>query len=119
MGYTVYCKDEDLWSPSLSVGNYFLGSIQLLGNLIKVDSGVTSTLADSVEIDSVKLDIFVSKILEFIEKTNSTALLAMISGVTEILIALNAQINNAIPETTTKNRLLIKRSQKVFYPTSD
>ena len=119
MGYSVYCKDQVIWFPSLAIGNYFLGNINLLENLLKIESGIASPLADSIEIDPKKLSIFADKILVYVEEANNTPLFAMISGITEIILALNAEVNNDIPEETEKNRHLIEGSKRVFYNISD
>jgi hypothetical protein len=117
-GYTVYCKDKNIWNPSLVVGNYFLGCIKILEKLIEAESGITS-YADSIEIDSAKLFVFTEKTLDFFEKTNDTPLLAMISGIVEIVIALNIEIGNSELEITAKNHFLFLKAEKVFYPIED
>jgi hypothetical protein len=119
MGYTVYCKNQNVWNPSLAVGNYFLSNLQNLEKLIGIKSGITSLIADSIEIESRELSIFVNNLSDYIEKTNNTQLLAMIAGISEIILALNAKINNDFPEMTERNRGLVERSKKVFYPITD
>ena len=119
MSYVVDCKGVTVWQPARRVGDYFLGNIKILEKLVETDSGITSHVADGMEIDPVIFNGFVEKTLEYIEKTNNTALVAMMSGIIEINIALNADINGFYPEITSKNRTIIERSKKVFYPIED
>lgn len=119
MGFVVYCKNEVVWSPSLAVSNYFAENIKSLEKLLKSESGVSFPLSDSIEIDSLKLNEFVDKILEFVELTNNTPLLIMISGICEIVVALNSRLNGTAPRITSKNRSIIEKSKKVFHPIAD
>jgi hypothetical protein len=114
MGYTVYCKNQSIWNPSLAVGNLFLNSLKSVEKMIGIKSGITSPSADSIEIEAEELSIFVNKLLDYIERTNNTALLTMISGITEIILALNGKINNEFPAITEKNRFLGVQSQSVM-----
>jgi hypothetical protein len=113
MGYIVYCKNQSIWNPSLAVGNYFLNSLENLENLIGIKSGMTSPLADSIEIEPEELSNFVSQLLDYIEGTNNTPLLAMISGIMKIILALNAKVNNETPKVTERNQLLIEGFQSL------
>lgn len=119
MGYTVYCNGKDIWSPSLAVGKYFIGNVQILENFIEIESGITVPLSDSIEIDSEKLAVFVKKLLELVEENNNTPLFAMISGTSQILIAISKRINNYEPKITTKNYDLISKSKRVFSSIED
>jgi hypothetical protein len=119
MSYDVYCKGENVWQPARRVGDYFLANIKILEKLIESSSGIESHIADDIQIDAEMLSNFVEKTLNFIEKTNNTRLVAMMSGIVEVIVALNAEINNIHPEVTPKNRSLIERSKKVFYPIED
>ncbi len=119
MSYDIYCKGENVWQPANRVGNYFFDNIRSLEKLIEANSGVTIKMADSLEIDPVIFGDFVEKTLSFIEDTNNTSLVAMMSGIVEVIIGLNADINGFHPEVTSKNRLLIEKSKKVFYPIED
>ena len=114
MGDTVYYKNQNIWNPSLAVGNYFLNNLQNLENLIGIKSGMTSPLADFIEIESEQLTIFVKSLLDYIERTNNVPLLAMITGITEIILALNTKVINDIPEVSERNRFLIKKSEELF-----
>jgi hypothetical protein len=119
MSYDIYCKGENVWEPARKVGDYFFDNIRSLEKLIEATSGITIKMADSLEIDPVIFGNFVEKALSFIEDTNNTSSVAMMSGIVEVLIGLNADINGFYPKATSKNRLLIERSKKVFYPIED
>jgi hypothetical protein len=114
MSYTVYCDDEYLWGPALEVGNYFIGSVQMLEKMLKADSGVTSLIADTIEIDKTKLRKFVELSLNKIETTNNTPFFAMISGTVEILLALDAKVNSNPPQGRSQSVKLVNRSKKIF-----
>ncbi len=119
MGYGVYCGEKNVWNPASGVGNYFLGSIQLLEKMLEIESGIVSPVADQIEIDADKLHKFLNELMNFIEQTNNTPMMVMIAGVTEILLGLNESLNNPLPKATPKNRVLIERSKYVFYPLAD
>lgn len=114
MGFVVSCKNEIVWSPSLAVGNYFAENIKSLEKLLKSESGVSFPLSDTIEIDSSKLNEFVDKILGFVELTNNTPLLIMISGICEIVIALNSKLNETITENHFKESSDYRKIEKSF-----
>jgi hypothetical protein len=90
MGYFVRNRDKHIWGPALEVGDFFLGNVQLLEKYLKMESGISSPLADEIEIDKQKLDLFLSAIT----KIDHPSMLAMTTGTAEILKALKWKIDN-------------------------
>jgi len=119
MSYIVECKGETVWQPARRVGDYFLANISILENLIESNSGIASTIEDDIQIDPELFSDFVIKTVNFIEVTNNTPLLAMMSGIIEVIVALNVKINGNQLEVTLKNQSLIERSKKVFHSIED
>ena len=119
MSYSVYCEEEYIWGPSLQVGEYFLGNVRMLENILTLESGVTSHLADTIEIDKTKLGDFVKNLFTYFEVSNNTPLIAMVSGTLEVLLALNAKVNGDYPRVTGQIAKLVERSKRVFFPVED
>lgn len=119
MSYSVFCNEEYLWGPALQVGDYFLGNVRMLEQLLNAESGITSYVADTIEIDKVKLKNFVEKALIYFETTNNTPLIAMIAGTFEIILALNAKASGYYPAGKGQSIGLLNRSKKVFLPVEE
>lgn len=119
MSYIVECKGETVWQPSRRVGDYFLDNVSILEKLIESNSGIASTIEDDVQIDPELFSDFAKKALNFIEVTNNTPLFAMMSGIIEMVVALNVKINGNQLEVTSKNQYLIERSKKIFHSIED
>jgi len=115
MGYSVNCNDELIWGPSLRTGQYFLTNIEALEKLVGKESGIVSYMADDIEINYTKLKSFIDEVLGEFEKSKNTPLLAMMSGIVELLLALEA---NILGDFTRKGNgptlALIERSKLVF-----
>jgi hypothetical protein len=108
-----------LWDPARKVGEYFLGSVALLERLIELESGVVSDLPDEIEIDDVKLGVFIEEALKRIETTNNTPLIALIAGVLEILMNLQAKIGGESTKYNDRSAKLRSRAEKVFGQADD
>ena len=119
MSYGVTCRDRHLWDPACKVGEYFLGSVALLERLIELESGVVSDLPDEIEIDDVKLGVFIEEALKRIETTNNTPLIALIAGVLEILMNLQAKIGGESTKYNDRSAKLRSRAEKVFGQADD
>jgi len=119
MSYGVTCRDRHLWDPARKVGEYFLGSVALLERLIELESGVVSDLPDEIEIDDIKLRVFIEEALNRIETTNNTPLIALIAGVLEILMNLQAKIGGDSTKYNDRSAKLRSRAEKVFGQADD
>ena len=115
MGYSVNCNDELIWGPSLKTGQYFLTNIEALEKLIGKESGVVSRMGDDIEIDYAKLKSFIDEVLDEFEKSNNTPILTIMSGIAELLLALEANITGEFRRKDSEpTSALIERSKLVF-----
>jgi len=114
MGIIVECNGQELWSPSLRVGNLFFAQIQAVEQALDIKSGVNTFIADTLEIDSPTFNLFVNAALHKLETTNNGPLFAMTAGCLEIAIAINAQITGEWPEVSERLKPLILKAKTVM-----
>ncbi len=114
MSIIVECNGQEIWSPSLRVGNLFFEQIKALEHFLDISSGVDSVLADTLEIDATTFEIFIHKALQTLETANNGPLFALTSGCLEIAIALNAIITGEWPSVSERLKPLLKSSQTVM-----
>lgn len=129
MSYTVECNEVIIWEPASRVAEYFILSVKALEKVVDKESGIDSPygeivdfdhliLGDTLEINYSKLKPFIDEVPRRFEESNHTAFMAMISGVIEVLLALEAKI---IGEFTREPHgaaasALFERSKFVFWP---
>lgn len=118
MGIIVECNEQELWSPSLGVGNFFFAQIKALELLVQESSGISAIDGDLFNIDADLFQNFIKVVIKKLEETNNTPLLALSSGCLEICIALNAKITGKWPTVSPQLESLLTRSQKVMLPIS-
>ena len=105
---------QEIWSPSLRVGNLFLKQVEALEQLLDMKSGMESFLADTVEIDAALFNSFVIKALETLETTNNPPLFALLEGCIKIAIALNEKITGQVPDVSEKLYSLVVKAKTVM-----
>lgn len=129
MSYTVECNGVIIWEPASRVAEYFILSVKALEKVMDKESGIDSpyaevidfdhlTLGDTLEIDYSKLKPFIDEVLRRVETSNHTAFMAMISGVIEVLLALEAKITGGFARQPhgAAATALFERSKLVFWP---
>jgi hypothetical protein len=114
MGVWVGYNNRMIWSPSLQTGQLFFAEIQALEQVVGQDSGVTSTMSDTLEIDPPAFAAFIQAAIQLLEETDSGPLLAMTTGCLEVAIALNAKITGRWPEVEEAPQPIIRRARMVM-----
>jgi hypothetical protein len=114
MGMIVECNGQELWFPSLRVGNLFFAQIQSLEQALDIKSGVDTFIDDILEIDLQTFNLFVKAALHKLETNNNGPLFAMTAGCLEIAIAINAQITGEWPEVSEKLKPLVLKAKTVM-----
>ena len=74
-------------------------------------------MVEEIEIDYATLKPFIDEMLRLFDKSNNTALYAMTSGITEVLLALEANItgDTDLRKGSKRTASLIERSKLIFY----
>jgi hypothetical protein len=119
MGIVVRCEGQEIWSPSLRVGNLFFDEIKALECALDQKSGIESFLADTLDIDAPVLGAFIESALRTLDMTNNGPLLALFSGCLQVAIALNVRITKRWPVVSDRLRSLIGQAETVMNPLSD
>jgi hypothetical protein len=107
MSYTVECNDVIIWEPAMQVAEYFILSVKALEKVVDKESGIDSpygeivdyrdfSLGDTLEIDYSKLKPFIDEVLRRFEQSIHTQFIAMVSGLIEVLLALEAKITGEV-----------------------
>ena len=63
MSYVIEIDDVTVWSPSLQVGEAFVGSAQALASAFSMDLGFTVISSDMVDIDGATFRAYVTALL--------------------------------------------------------
>jgi hypothetical protein len=100
----------------LQVGSLFLCETEAIERIVGTKSGVTSPLADEMEIDAKQLETFIQATLRMLAKTNNGPLVALIEGCLAIAIALNAEITGSWPDVPERLRFVVDRARTVMLP---
>ena len=129
MSYTVECDDVIIWEPAMQVAEYFILSVKALEKVVDKESGIYSPysriidfdhliLGDTLEIDYSKLKPFIDQVLRRLEESIHTQFIAMISGVIEVLLALEAKITGEFTREPHSEAAaaLFERSKLVLWP---
>ena len=116
MGIIVECNGQELWSPSLGVGNLFFTQIKALESVLGLESGVDSFIADTLEIDAPTFDAFLQSALQKLATTNNAPLFALSAGCVEIAIALNTKITGRWISVPEQLQPLLERAKSVMNP---
>lgn len=114
MGMQVSCEDRELWLPSLQVGELFLRQVQTLEAVVGVDSGVSSPLADMIDIERAAFAGFVQQLLSLLETTNNGPLFTLAAGCTAVALALYADITGQWPDVSDRLGPLVRQAQRVM-----
>ncbi len=113
MGFIVTCGEKEIWNPSLTVGKLYFDQIMSIEKIIDVISGVTSPFDDELEINREEFKEFIDISLKFIQNSNNSALIAMLSGCLEVSIYLNFLIAGIWVETPFELRFLNERAKGI------
>ena len=102
MGMMFYSQADKkpVWAPSTQVGLLFAAQIQVLENMLDIQSGVLDDHPydpDVRSINPVQISEFVDGALNIFKMTHHTLLWGMISGVLSITLALNFRMNGYWP----------------------
>lgn len=116
MGVTVVCNEQIVWSPSLTVGNVFFQQIKKMEEILNKESGVSMYLADEIDIDQNTFESFIRNSMAYLEKTQNTPLVAMLSGCIEVSLYLFYLINKRWLETPPALQFLLERAQSMNKP---
>jgi hypothetical protein len=77
-----------LWEPSLRVGELFLAQVAALERTVGKPGGVTTRVADEIEIDLVQFRAFLEGLLDLVGTSRSRWLAALVSGPAKVGIVL-------------------------------
>ncbi|WP_225991914.1 DUF6086 family protein [Actinomadura montaniterrae] len=80
---------REIWDRGLRTSQMFCGQILLLEKLVRQPSGVHDTGYDEVHIDPVKLRAFLQTVFEYLGKSGSQPLRAMVRGVIQVALFLD------------------------------
>lgn len=114
MSTIVECNGQELWSPSLRIGNLFFDQIKALEQVLDINSGVDSFIADTLEIEAPTFDAFINAALHTLATTNNSLLFAMTTGCLEVAIAINAQITGQWTEVSERLQYLLLKAKTVM-----
>jgi hypothetical protein len=110
-------NEQEIWSPSLRVGQLFLKQVILLEQLVDHVSGFDAHVNDVVEINEHDLAVFVDKVLHMLEMTNNGTFLALVSGCFQVILALNARIKGQWPSVPPRLEPLIASAKTILQAT--
>lgn len=113
MGYIVTCENEEVWSPSLTVGNLYFEQINSLEKIVGSSSGVTNPFDDELEIDKQKFESFIKSSLQFLQESNNSALIAMLSGSLEVCLYVYFLITGSWLEVPFELRFLNEKAKSM------
>lgn len=72
MAYIFEQNNRTIWSPSKNVAEFFLGSVRHLENLLKIESGLTESMSDTIEVDFDALNSYLLAIRDWINLDNDS-----------------------------------------------
>lgn len=113
MGFIVICEEKEVWSPSLTVGNLYFEQIISTEKIVDITSGVTNPFDDELEINKEEFKKFINASLKFIQNSNNSALIAMLSGCLEVSIYLYFLITDSWIETPFELRFLNESAKAI------
>jgi hypothetical protein len=87
MGYVFESVDRLLWSPSRDVGSFFLSETHWLENHLRMPSGLSEVMSDTIKVDLEQLKLFLERMTGIL---NNTSMRLLIKGTAVHLIALLA-----------------------------
>lgn len=116
MSFIVTCNDEEIWSPSLTVGGLYYGQILLIEKILNETSGVTLPFDDELEIDSKNFEQFINNCLKFLQNTNNYSLISLFSGCVEVSIYLNYLAQGKWIEVPVNLTFLSENAKKLASP---
>lgn len=114
MGIVVEYDGNELWSPSLRVGNLFVDQIRSLESIVGEKSGIEFSMADTLEVDGPVFNEFIKRALDMLDTTNNGPLFVMSSGCLQVAIALDARITGQWPAVSAKLERLVTNARTVM-----
>ena len=91
MSWIVESGGRIIWQPGRTLGQFFVEQLSALEHLVELPSGITSPLADELQVDARQLERFLTAVMDMLSKSNNGALLTLARGVTQVALALHAE----------------------------
>jgi len=119
MGFVVESDGKTIWSPSMAPAILFTKEIEALEYIVDQKSGVTSHLADMLDVDAEMFKAFLQAILERLETTSNETLFAMAEGCVAVAIALQFRISQRWPDTSPRTVAIVERAHALLAHMAD
>jgi hypothetical protein len=88
MIYIFEHRDKTIWSPSKNVAEIFLGNARHLESHLKIESGLTESMSDTIEVDFDVLNDFLLKMRDRINFNNDSMRMLVRGAVVHLLALL-------------------------------
>ncbi|MFD6529860.1 DUF6086 family protein [Streptomyces sp. NPDC060184] len=107
--FTVTATDEDVWEPSLAIGQLFMGGADALGNrVLRVPTGLEDVSGDWVKVDPSAYQEFVTLALQRRGRSTNWELIQLMDGVLPLMIALADRLGVDLPAGSLAERVYLE-----------
>ncbi|WP_370010970.1 DUF6086 family protein [Nocardia cyriacigeorgica] len=116
MSYAFEVGDETVWSPSLQVGELFVGMLQSTAASLGMKSGLSPIASDMWEIDIDDFERLVVKLYDLHLSTSHSVLRSMIEGIIGPCLVILERAGRPIIPVGDAGRQLIDQANALSMP---